>query len=100
VFNRQFSRYPVISVLVALLLLVPAALTASADSDEVAGTMVSGGAAQVQAAPAPALAPASGTQRGCDPSPSCPAITRTTAGWDIDAGGPGVYFERFAEDGD
>lgn len=97
---RQLSRLPVIPVLVALALAVAVALPVSADSDEVAGTMVSGGAAQVQAVPAPALASAARTQRYCDPSPSCPLISRTSSGWEIDTGGPGVYFERFAEDGD
>ena len=84
--HPQFPRRAIASLLTGLLLLVPTVISASAESEEVAPVMLSAASA------ASVLA--------YEPSPEHPLITRTNAGWEIDRGGPGTYFERFAEDGD
>jgi secreted trypsin-like serine protease len=89
---HRFARYPILA-LVALLLLIPTAMAASGDSDEVAGAVVTGAAAPAASAPAAAASMAQ-AQQFCGPSPECPVVTRTSAGWEIDRGGAGIYLDR------
>lgn len=95
--HMQFSHQAILSALVGLLLLVPTALSASADSDDpaVAGVAVTGAAMTQSAASAAPQA------RGVyEPSTDRPLITRTSVGWEIDRGGSSLYLDRFVDDGD
>lgn len=95
--RTQLSRQSILSALVGLSLLVPTALSVSAASDDpaVAGVTVS-------SATTTQSAPMSAAQAGnaYEASPNHPSVTRTSVGWEIDRGGPGVYLDRFVDDGD
>ena len=94
--RTQLSRQSILSALVGLALLVPTALSASADSDDPAVAGIAASATTSESAPM--AAPQAGNAH--DASSNHPLITRTSVGWEIDRGGPGVYLDRFVDDGD
>jgi hypothetical protein len=79
----ELPRRTALSLLTGLALLVPTTLGAAAAPEET----------PLQS-PAPVVAAAS------LPSPDHPQIVHVTGGFEIDSGGPGILFERLAEDGD